>query len=223
MAYTGGKSSGGMFQWIINNIPPHDHFISGFLGNCPVFRNLPERVDKIGFERSKRVIDSRWNNYASGIIKNENFLTWFRSHYSLLGPETFIYLDPPYLMETRSCSRNYYEFELSDKDHDDLLQLCLSTRANVAISHYSCSKYEEALSGWNRKDRMLQIRTGKRLESLYMNYPEPTKLHTYKYYGENRTMRQMFKRRAKNYADRVAKMDALQRSYFEYLISEAMK
>lgn len=37
--YNGGKNGSGVYQAIINQIPPHEIFISGFGGNCGVMAN----------------------------------------------------------------------------------------------------------------------------------------------------------------------------------------
>ena len=38
-SYYGGKSGAGIYQQIINQIPPHEAFISGCLGYCGIMRH----------------------------------------------------------------------------------------------------------------------------------------------------------------------------------------
>lgn len=38
MAYPGGKAGSGVYQTLINQIPPHDVFVSAFAGHCAVLR-----------------------------------------------------------------------------------------------------------------------------------------------------------------------------------------
>jgi len=71
--------------------------------------------------------------------------------------DTLIYLDPPYVQETRSAKRrggrafHAYAFELSDDDHVALLDRVLQARAMIVISGYSSALYEEKLSAWRRE------------------------------------------------------------------------
>lgn len=46
MTYTGGKDGSGVFQRLVNEIPPHDVFVSAFLGDCAILRRKrPARVN----------------------------------------------------------------------------------------------------------------------------------------------------------------------------------
>jgi DNA adenine methylase len=71
--------------------------------------------------------------------------------------DTLFYLDPPYVQSTRSAKRrggqafHAYAFEMSDADHEALLQRLLSARAKIVISGYANPLYEEMLTGWSRK------------------------------------------------------------------------
>lgn len=71
--------------------------------------------------------------------------------------DALIYLDPPYLQETRSAKRrggnafHAYAFEMSDEEHLALLERVLQAKAMVAISGYSNPIYDEKLSDWQRR------------------------------------------------------------------------
>jgi len=62
-------------------------------------------------------------------------------------PETFFYLDPPYVHLTRSSSR--YQHELSDADHKDLIELLKNIKGKVLLSGYDNPLYEDL--GWHKK------------------------------------------------------------------------
>lgn len=72
-------------------------------------------------------------------------------------PDTLIYLDPPYVQNTRSAKRrggkafHAYAFELSDDEHGELLAHVLQARAMVVISGYANDLYDDALKGWGRE------------------------------------------------------------------------
>ena len=53
---------------------------------------------------------------------------------------TFMYLDPPYALETRSSGG--YRHDMSDEDQDDFLNVLMSIKnANVLVSGYKCDRY----------------------------------------------------------------------------------
>lgn len=71
-------------------------------------------------------------------------------------PNTLHYLDPPYLMETRSGGRAYKN-EMSVQDHGDLLDLILSVKGKVIISGYDNKLYNSRLSQWNKVEDIPKI------------------------------------------------------------------
>ena len=53
---------------------------------------------------------------------------------------TFMYLDPPYALETRSSGR--YKHDMTNEDQDRLLKTLLSiNNAKVLVSGYNCDRY----------------------------------------------------------------------------------
>jgi len=59
MAWPGGKDGAGVYQRLINQIPPHDVFVSAFLGDCAIMRRKAFSRLSIGIDRSRGNID-RW-------------------------------------------------------------------------------------------------------------------------------------------------------------------
>ncbi len=61
--------------------------------------------------------------------------------------ETFFYLDPPYVLETRKCK--VYEHEMSLKDHEDLVDLLLHIKGKAILSGYEHNIYKSLeQAGW---------------------------------------------------------------------------
>jgi len=61
--------------------------------------------------------------------------------------ETFFYLDPPYVLETRKCKA--YEHEMSLKDHEDLVDLLLHVEGKAILSGYEHNIYKSLeQAGW---------------------------------------------------------------------------
>lgn len=62
-------------------------------------------------------------------------------------PETFFYLDPPYVLGTRSGKA--YDYELSDAEHGDLVARCLKLQGKVLLSGYENGLYSPLVeAGW---------------------------------------------------------------------------
>ncbi len=63
----------------------------------------------------------------------------------------FVYLDPPYVAETRRGGK--YQNEFSTKDHERLIETIIDSKVKVMVSGYENEIYRELeKSGWNRID-----------------------------------------------------------------------
>ena len=62
------------------------------------------------------------------------------------GADTFFYVDPPYLHETRA-STEVYAHEMTADDHRGLLDAVRGVKGKVALSGYPSALYDEALAG----------------------------------------------------------------------------
>lgn len=84
-----------------------------------------------------------------------------------------IYVDPPYLLETRHGKQ--YRKEMSDKDHAELLEVLKAHKGPVLISGYDSELYRESLKSWHREENSSCSQVGsKKKEILWMNF-EPIK------------------------------------------------
>lgn len=211
MNYPGGKNGSGTYQKIINQIPPHRFYIEPFLGGGAILRlKLPADIT-IGVDADPAVI-ANWSDYD---LPGSTFICADAIDYlaSIDIPiDAFIYLDPPYLMSTRSCKRQMYRYELSDKDHDRLLDVINGLPGNIAISGYPGDKYNKALSHWRLITFQSMTRSGKSAtECLWMNYQEPFELHDYRYLGEDFRERERIKRKQARWNNRLTRMPAIER------------
>ncbi len=80
-----------------------------------------------------------------------------------------IYADPPYVMETRG--RKQYRYEMTDVNHEELLETLCKSQAMVMLSGYDNSLYDTYLKNWNRDE--IEVRTHnqqRRTEVLWMNF-----------------------------------------------------
>lgn len=107
------------------------------------------------------------------------------------GPNTLFYLDPPYVLETRSQKtkgKYYYEHEMQDQAHRELIELLLNVQGKVILSGYEHEIYNPLVeAGWTcetyaatatsalyseangRKTRNTE--KAKRIECLWLNPP----------------------------------------------------
>lgn len=93
------------------------------------------------------------------------------------GPNTFFYLDPPYLHETRRSVADY-QFEMSKKDHAQLLRRLSTIQGKFCLSGYPSDLYDgfAKASGWHVNtceiDNKASSAATKELktECLWMNY-----------------------------------------------------
>lgn len=208
--YFGGKGGAGVVHTIINQIPKHDIFVSGFLGRCAVMRwKLPARVN-IGMDLDPEVI-ALWreaNRTSASFVslQEEDFIRWQPT--DTYHPEIFLYLDPPYLPETRT-SHNKYQFELTEAQHLELLTKAKELPCMVAISCYDSDLYARELFTWRKINFKSQTRGGPRMETLYMNYPEPapSELHDPRFLGSNFREREKGKRRIETIKRKIERLE----------------
>lgn len=67
-------------------------------------------------------------------------------------PETLFYLDPPYVKSTRK-SKEVYDHEMSDSDHEDLVDILLGIKGTAMLSGYNNPIYKTLeFAGWKRHD-----------------------------------------------------------------------
>lgn len=210
--FPGGKNGAGVYQTIINQMPPHRVYIEAFAGSGAVLRNkLPARESIAIDADAVPLADIASLNLPGLAIVHGDALQFLRC-YPWKGDE-LIYCDPPYLMETRSSGRAIYRHEFAtEAEHLELLSLLLTIQASIVISGYASRMYDEVLRGWRRSTFMTMTRGGRMAEEvLWMNYPQPVTLHDYRWLGANYRERERIKRKMARWAARLRKMPAQER------------
>lgn len=218
--YNGGKNGSGVYQQIINQIPPHDIFISGFAGNCGVLANKTSAtMADIAIDKDAAVIEG-WNAIPGIMGINADTLTWLPNYVESApaGTDIFIFLDPPYLKSVRSSQKNLYKNEMTDPaSHISLLQALVNNscfaKCHILITHYPCELYNKELKGWRIMDIKGRTRQGIRIERLYMNYPPPVKLHDYRYFGNDFREREAYKKMKSNMISKFQRMQPIEKNF----------
>lgn len=214
MGYPGGKNGSGVYQWIINQIPPHNLYVEAFVGGGSILRlKKPARLSIAIDIDAEAIARHRHEPPVPGLwALNTDAIGWLDEHGNELEPSTFVYLDPPYLMETRRSQRKIYRHEMSDDDHRRLLTVITRLRCMVAISGYRSEMYDQALAGW-RVSTFETVTHGGRpaTEVLWANYPPPVALHDYRYLGSGFREREKIARQKRRWLARLARMPETQR------------
>ena len=200
MQYTGGKNFNGVYQTIINLIPPHRTYIETHLGSGAILRLKRKADNNIGLDICENTT-SRFPEQDSTQIYTQDAHEFLRE-YVFAGNE-FVYADPPYLISSRK-SKSLYKYEYSNAQHLELLTLLLELPCDVMISGYWSELYAEKLDGWSCQTYSTRDRSGATVtEYLWMNYPIPELLHDYQYLGENFRERERIKRKHRRLKDKI--------------------
>lgn len=213
MTYPGGKNGSGVPQAIINQIPPHDLFVECFFGSGTITRLKRPAAASIGIEADAEVIARFWETVPGLRLLNVDALGWIRENGGSLTRNTMMYLDPPYLMETRRSKRNIYAHEFAgEQEHGELLEMLRTLDCMVAISGYYSALYGMLLKDWRAVTFTSQTRGGgTATEYLWMNYREPLELHDYRYLGQDFRERQDIKRQRQRWVRKLGAMDSTKR------------
>lgn len=87
--------------------------------------------------------------------------------------DVLFYVDPPYLIETRNSNSDQYRFEMTTKEHEQLLSLLLTLRGKVVLSGYPSGLYDAALSGWKKVKKISRassfVGSAEREECLWLS------------------------------------------------------
>ena len=93
-------------------------------------------------------------------------------------PDSFFYLDPPYLLNTRSAKQ--YQHEMTEEDHIQLLETIVHCSAQIMISGYDTPLYNDYLHTWDTLRIPNQTTSGVvREEIVWMNYTHQLSLYDF--------------------------------------------
>jgi hypothetical protein len=234
MTYPGGKNGDGVYQRLINLMPPHEVYIEPFLGGGAILRRKKPAALTIGIDRDPQVIQ-HWQASLAGTGDTADHITGttpgsyrfavgdgiaFLKSYPFTGQE-LVYCDPPYLHATRRRS-NLYRYEMTDTEHQALLNTIKHLPCMVMISGYASALYQTALSTWNSTHFQAMTRGGRvATEWLWYNYPAPLALHDYSYLGDTFRERERIKRKKQRWVNRLRTMPILERQALLAAIGEA--
>ena len=211
--YPGGKNGAGVYQRLINQIPPHSEYVEAFLGSGAILRRKKPAARNVGIDADAGTIAAFGDRgphlelICGDAIEYLAGRAWTAS--------AFVYCDPPYLATTRaSGSRGIYRHEmLTEGDHVRLLEVITRLPAMVMVSGYASALYDRTLASWRR----IEFRTmtqARRLatEVVWMNYDEPRLLHDYSFLGDDFHDRCRISRKVRRWTAKLAALPPLERA-----------
>ena len=140
-----------------NNIKPGDSGISRW---CRLNESILQVAKRLSNENLNLVQIE--NQPALKLIKRYN------------RKETLLYLDPPYLLDTRS--KRIYQHEMTDEDHIELLRIIQEFKGKAIVSGYESEMYNSTLKGWHKEKKKVNTEMGgSATEVIWMNYEPPVK------------------------------------------------
>jgi len=238
--YPGSKNGNGVWQTIINNLPPHDVFVEAFAGSAIVTRKKRPARSTIVIDSDAAVTAALTTHFLpanarlveqfglaefgdhEAIVGNVRVIradavAWLEKNRGSLNRRTVIYCDPPYLFDTRrDRSRRYYGHEFGEEWlHGELLAVLsrLNTQdVPCLISGRSHPLYDRMLASWRRVDYQTSTHGGPVTESLWCNFDAPAALHDYRFLGRNFRERERIVRKQRRWRARLAGMDPLERA-----------
>ena len=210
MTYPGGKGCSGVYQRIINQIPPHKVYIETHLGGVAIMRHKRLAESNIGIDRDSAVISS-WKEINKPIKLFQQDALEFLESYNYTGDE-FVYLDPPYLRNTRKSKRDIYRYEYSERDHIKLLSKIIDLPCYVMISGYWSDLYANILKDWRTLSFKARDKSGNSVtEWIWMNYAPPNQLHDYHYLGQDYREREKIRRKLGRWQKKISQLPVLER------------
>jgi DNA adenine methylase len=106
-------------------------------------------------------------------VRNQHLFAILQEHAS--NPNAFVYIDPPYLHETRT-SKKIYANEMTREEHETMLPMICAAKAKIMICGYHSELYDTTLAHWCNLDFEMANHSGqgkskkRRVETIWMNY-----------------------------------------------------
>ncbi len=219
MSYLGSKAASGVYQKIIAEMPPHDTYIETHLGGGAIMLRKPPARHNIGIDKDEEALTNFMEHEGYEQIPNLQLLNCdavdvlekFFLYPPAAGNRVLLYVDPPYLHETRTSNARY-RCEYQVADHVRLLTCLksLSPEIRIMLSGYPSQLYEDFLSGWRSKEFQAMTRGGVRTEKIWMNYPEG-RAYSHAFAGKDYNDRHRIKRKAERWRAKYAALPPAER------------
>lgn len=226
--YPGGKSGAGVYQRLINEIPPHDLLVVAFAGRCGVTRRIRPASRTVIIDRDPDVLDwwDAWQRSPHGRpveLHEADGVEWLRYRFGLTAygpgprepaatdPRAFVFMDPPYVLGMRSTPGRIYRHEMTDDDHRRLVDVFGRLPVPAMLCGYESTLYRP-LDCMRIMRHQVPTRGGLQAEAVWMNYATPARLHDHRFIGDDRRERERVRRRQRNVLSMLARMSPRERA-----------
>jgi len=217
--YPGSKGGAGVSEKLISLMPRHRTYIAGFAGHDAIYWRKKRAERSIAVDVDAQVY-SWWSERAPEVLAVQGDFLAIAKHDPrvrrlLRKKDTLLYLDPPYLRETRS-DRAMWLYEMdTPEEHTQLLTLAKSLPCMVMISGYWSGLYESWLmyegSHWRFVTYTVTTRGGPREECCWMNFPEGLELHDTSFAGWDYRERERIKKKRTRWVRNLLAMSSEER------------
>jgi DNA adenine methylase len=241
MEYPGGKNGAGVYQRIINLMPPHRVYIEPFLGSGAIMRLKRPAEFNIGVEIDGGALENfRAAALAGNVVARVTSDLAMCDRVPDVDPRQISRSAPapafrfenadglefleryrfkgqelvycdPPYLLATRSSGKLYRCEMNEQHHQRLLRCIRRIPAPVIISGYWSQMYASALKGWNSVAFNATTRGRLATEWLWFNYPEPTALHDYSFLGVGFRERERIKRKKQRWTARLRRLPMLER------------
>lgn len=110
------------------------------------------------------------NRLRNAVVENKDALELIQKYDD---NDVFFYLDPPYVQSTRRSNQKYM-IEMSDEDHERMINLILKSKAKIMLSGYDNEIYNNLVeNGWNRLELESPNSCSDATEYVWINYDIP--------------------------------------------------
>lgn len=147
--------------------------------------NQTPRTEEAPDYYQKQIQNLKWvkERFKRVYVEHLDFQTLVEMYDS---PNTFFYMDPPYLKETRRDHKpGFAEDNMNLEDHIRLLHTLLHAKGKVLLSGYPSELYDQMLlpQGWNKREFHTKVNSSNiklkhyavphSVECVWFNYPAP--------------------------------------------------
>ncbi len=204
--YPGGKNQDGVYQRIINLIPPHRIWVECCAGSAAITKRIRPTEESYCIEMDLCQVHMLEKDLPEHVILSQGDFMELLSLDDLASDSYFLFIDPPYMIETRTSKAPIYKHEWNMQDHIAFLLWIKEVKCPVLITHPICELYLEVIGHWYKVQYEYMSHAGKRSDCIWMNYPHPIQLHDYSYLGTDRTERQQINRLENRWINRFNKL-----------------
>lgn len=232
MQIVGSKNGNGVKEWLIGIMPPHRVYVEACFGTGAIMRAKRPAAVNIGID-----CDAGTIKQAIADPRPPQPVLIFGNLFDVLPGLTvandwLIYVDPPYLLSSRSCKRRYYRHEMaSEAEHERLLTLLSVLQCKIMVSGYQSRLYSMRLAKWRRESFWTVNRRGRRCQEFcWCNFAVATVVHDTRVVGADCWDRQRIKRKIGRWtrklsalppAERQAILESLQLQFASYAVANS--